>query len=332
MNIDKLISEKGFVDIRVDFKIDLIAEIKKLKKEKNAVILAHYYQESAIQDIADFVGDSLGLSQQAAKTDADIIVFAGVHFMAETAKILSPSKKVLIPDLNAGCSLADSCKADDFAKFKEQYPDHIVISYVNTTAEIKALTDIVCTSSNAVEIVKSLPANQKIIFGPDRNLGNYISRLLNREMIVWDGACMVHEEFSIEKILDLKKQYPEAKILSHPECPRPILMISDYIGSTSQMLQYSITDSSQTYIVATESGILHQMQKSSPHKNFIPAPPNDSTCACNDCKYMRLITLEKLYNTLKYEQPEVVLDNNLMDKARKSIVAMLELSEKLGIK
>jgi quinolinate synthase len=332
MNIDKLISEKGFIDISLDLKIDVISEIKKLKKEKNAVILAHYYQEAAIQDIADFVGDSLGLSQQAAKTDADIIVFAGVHFMAETAKILSPSKKVLIPDLNAGCSLADSCKADDFAKFKEQHPDHIVISYVNTTAEIKALTDIVCTSSNAVEIVKSLPANQKIIFGPDRNLGNYISRLLNRDMVVWDGACMVHEEFSLEKILALKKEYPEAKILSHPECPRPILLISDYIGSTSQMLSFSKNDSAQTYIVATESGILHQMQKSSPQKNFIPAPPNDSTCACNDCKYMRLITLEKLYNTLKYEQPEIIMDKVLMDKARKSIVAMLDLSEKLGIK
>ena len=332
MNIEKLISEKGFVDIRPDFNIDLVAEIKKLKKEKNAVILAHFYQEGEIQDIADFVGDSLGLSQQAASTDADIIVFAGVHFMAETAKILSPSKKVLIPDLNAGCSLADSCKPADFAKFKEQHTDHIVISYVNTTAEIKALTDIVCTSSNAVEIVKSLPANQKIIFGPDRNLGNYISRLLNRDMVVWDGACMVHEEFSLDKMLELKKQHPEAKILSHPECPRPILLISDYIGSTSQMLQFSKTDSAQTYIVATESGILHQMQKSSPQKTFIPAPPNDSTCACNDCKYMRLITLEKLYNTLKYEQPEVIMEKELMDKARKSIVAMLDISEKLGIK
>jgi len=332
MNIEKLISQKGFVDIRPDASIDLVAEIKKLKKEKNAVILAHFYQEGEIQDIADFVGDSLGLSQQAAKTDADIIVFAGVHFMAETAKILSPNKKVLIPDLNAGCSLADSCKPADFAKFKEQHLDHIVISYVNTTAEIKALTDIVCTSSNAVEIVKSFPVNQKIIFGPDRNLGNYISRLLNRDMVVWDGACMVHEEFSLDKMLEIKKQNPEAKILSHPECPRPILLISDYIGSTSQMLQFSKTDSAQAYIVATESGILHQMQKSSPQKMFIPAPPNDSTCACNDCKYMRLITLEKLYNTLKYEQPEVIMETELMDKARKSIVAMLDISEKLGIK
>ena len=332
MNIDKLISKTGFVDIRPDASIDLVAEIKKLKKEKNAVILAHFYQEGEIQDIADFVGDSLGLSQQAAKTDADIIVFAGVHFMAETAKILSPNKKVLIPDLNAGCSLADSCKPADFAKFKEQHLDHIVISYVNTTAEIKALTDIVCTSSNAVEIVKSFPVNQKIIFGPDRNLGNYISRLLNRDMVVWDGACMVHEEFSLDKMLEIKKQNPEAKILSHPECPRPILLISDYIGSTSQMLQFSKTDSAQAYIVATESGILHQMQKSSPQKMFIPAPPNDSTCACNDCKYMRLITLEKLYNTLKYEQPEVIMETELMDKARKSIVAMLDISEKLGIK
>lgn len=332
MNIEKLISEKGFIDIAVDTSLDLVSEIIRLKKEKNAVILAHFYQEGIIQDIADFVGDSLGLSQQAAKTDADIIVFAGVHFMAETAKILSPGKKVLIPDINAGCSLADSCKSEDFKKFKEQHPDHIVISYVNTTAEIKALTDIVCTSSNAVEIVKSLPANQKIIFGPDRNLGNYISKLLNREMVIWDGACMVHEEFSIEKIIELKKQYPEAKILSHPECPRPILVISDYIGSTSQMLTFSKTDSASTYIVATESGILHQMQKASPQKIFIPAPPNDSTCACNDCKYMRLITLEKLYNTLKYEQPEVIMDEILMNDARKSIVAMLNISDKLGIK
>ena len=252
--------------------------------------------------------------------------------MAETAKILSPDKKVLIPDLNAGCSLADSCKPDDFKKFKDEHPDHIVISYVNTTAEIKALTDIVCTSSNAVEIVKSLPREQKIIFDPDRNLGNYISKLLDREMLVWDGACMVHEEFSIDKIIELKKQYPDAKILSHPECPRPILVISDYIGSTSQMLAYSKIDSASTYIVATESGILHQMQKASPEKTFIPAPPNDSTCACNDCKYMRLITLQKMYNTLKYEQPEVKMDETLMNEARKSIVAMLDISEKLGIK
>ncbi len=332
MNIEKLISEKGFIDQEPDASIHLVEEINRLKKEKNAVILAHFYQEGEIQDIADFVGDSLGLSQQAASTNADIILFAGVHFMAETAKILSPDKKVLIPDLNAGCSLADSCKPADFAAFKELHPNHVVISYVNTTAEIKALTDIVCTSSNAVEIVKSLPANQKIIFGPDRNLGNYISKLLNREMVIWDGACMVHEEFSIDKIIELKKQHPEAKILSHPECPRPILMISDYIGSTSQMLQFSKTDTAQTYIVATESGILHQMQKASPDKTFIPAPPNDSTCACNDCKYMRFITLKKIYNTLLYEQPEVILDNDLMNKARKSIVNMLDISEKLGIK
>jgi len=332
MNIQKLISEKGFIDETPDSSLNLVEEIQRLKREKNAVILAHYYQDGQIQDLADFVGDSLGLSQQAASTKADIILFAGVHFMAETAKILSPSKKVLIPDLNAGCSLADSCTYADFKKFKEQHRDHLVISYVNTTAEIKSLTDVVCTSSNAIQIVNSIPKDTKIIFGPDRNLGNYISRLLNREMVIWDGACLVHEEFSLEKILELKKQYPDAKLLSHPECQKPILIVSDYIGSTSQLLDFSKKDVSSTYIVATESGILHQMRKSSPQKTFIPAPPNDSTCACNDCKYMRLITVQKIYNTLKYELPEVQLDKELMDSARKSIVAMLDLSDKLGIK
>ncbi len=323
--------EKGFVDEAVPAGLDLASEIAKLKKEKNAVILAHFYQEGCIQDVADFVGDSLGLAQQAASTDADIIVFAGVHFMAETAKILSPSKKVLIPDLNAGCSLADSCPADAFAALKAQHPDAVVISYVNTTAEIKALTDVVCTSSNAVEIVSSFPLEQKIIFGPDRNLGNYISRLLNRPMIVWDGACTVHEEFSLEKILALKAEFPQAKLLAHPECPKPIVMIADYVGSTSQMLSFSKTDIADTYIVATESGILHQMRKASPAKNFIPAPPNDSTCACNDCAFMRLITMEKMYNTLKYEQPEVLMDEELIAKAKSSIVKMLDISAKLGL-
>lgn len=332
MNIEKLISEKGFIDLIPDSSINLIEQIRKLKKEKNAVILAHFYQEDIIQDLADFVGDSLGLAQQATKTNADIIVFAGVHFMAETAKILSPSKKVLIPDLNARCSLADSCKYQDFKEFKEQHPNHMVISYVNTTAQIKSLTDIVCTSSNAVEIIKNIPNDQKIIFGPDRNLGNYISRLLDREMVIWDGACIVHEEFSLERIIELKKNNPGSKILSHPECQKPILLISDYIGSTSQMLDYSKKDDCQTYIVATESGILHQMRIASPSKTFIPAPSKDSTCACNDCKYMRLITVNKLYNTLKYELPEVKLDNDLMDKARQSIVNMLDLSHKFGIK
>lgn len=323
--------QKGFVDKPVNENIDLASEIKKLKKEKNAIILAHFYQEGEIQDIADYVGDSLGLAQQAASTDADIIVFAGVHFMAETAKILSPQKKVLIPDLNAGCSLADSCPAPDFAKFKSEHPDAVVISYVNTTAEIKALTDVVCTSSNAIEIVDSFPADQKIIFGPDRNLGNYISRKLDREMLVWDGACTVHEEFSLEKILELKKQNPGAKLLTHPECQKPIVVISDYVGSTSQMLNYSKTDDCDTYIVATESGILHQMRKASPDKTFIPAPPNDSTCACNDCEFMRLITMKKMYNTLKYELPEVHMDDKLIQDAKGSIVEMLEISKKLGL-
>jgi len=332
MNIEKLIVENGFINLKPDEKLDLISEIKRLKKEKNAIILAHFYQEDKIQDIADFVGDSLGLAQQAAKTKADIIVFAGVHFMAETAKILCPNKKVLIPDLNAGCSLADSCKYEDFKSFKEKYPNHLVISYINTSAEIKALTDIICTSSNAVEIIKGLPKEQKIIFGPDRNLGNYISQLLNRKMVIWDGSCHVHEEFSLEKILVLKELNPEAKILSHPECKQPILIISDFIGSTSEMLNYTKTDDCKKYIIATESGILHQMRLASPQKTFIPAPPNDSTCACNDCKFMRLITIEKLYNTLKYELPEVILDEKLMNTARNSITKMLEISENLGIK
>lgn len=330
-DIETSVKEKGFVDASIDTSLNLIEEIKKLKQEKNAIILAHYYQEGVIQDLADFVGDSLGLSQQAEITNTDIIVFAGVHFMAETAKILSPSKKVLIPDLNAGCSLAESCPADKFSEFKAQHPDAIVISYVNTTAEIKALTDVVCTSSNAIEIVESFPKDQKIIFGPDRNLGNYIARKLDRDLIVWDGACTVHEEFSLEKIIDLKNQYPEAKLLSHPECQKPIVVISDYVGSTSQMLKYSIEDSADTYIVATESGILHQMRKASPTKTFIPAPPNDSTCACNDCEFMRLITVEKLYNTLKYELPEIVMEQKLIDKAKSSITKMLDISAKLGL-
>jgi len=330
-NVKKSVEDNGFVNAPIDPALNLVEEIKRLKKEKNAIILAHFYQEGIIQDLADYVGDSLGLSQQAENTDADIIVFAGVHFMAETAKILSPDKKVLIPDLNAGCSLADSCPPDEFEKFIEQHPDAVVISYVNTTAEIKALTDVVCTSSNAIQIVESFPKDQKIIFGPDRNLGNYISRTLDREMIVWDGACTVHEEFSLEKILELKKQNPEAKLLSHPECQKPIVLVSDYVGSTSQMLSFSKKDDAQTYIVATESGILHQMRKASPDKTFIPAPPNDSTCACNDCEYMRLITLEKMYNTLKYEEPEVVMDENLIDVAKTSIVNMLEISKKLGL-
>ena len=325
------ILKKGFVDTPVDSSIDLVAEIARLKKEKNAVILAHYYQTGDIQDIADFVGDSLALSQQAAKTDADIIVFAGVHFMAETAKILSPSKKVLIPDMNAGCSLADSCKAEDFAEFLKNYPDHTVISYVNTTADVKALTDIVCTSSNAVQIVQSLPADAKIVFGPDRNLGSYIKNLTGRDMVIWDGACHVHEEFSLERILELKKEHPNAKILAHPECKKPILLVADHVGSTAELLKFSITDDAQEYIVATETGIIHQMHKSNPYKVFIPAPPLDSTCGCNNCSFMKLITLKKLYNTLLYEMPEVVVDEEVSRKAVKSIKAMLDISAKLGL-
>lgn len=331
MIIREDVLKKGFVDAPVDSSLDLVAEISRLKKEKNAVILAHYYQTGDIQDIADFVGDSLALSQQAAKTDADIIVFAGVHFMAETAKILSPSKKVLIPDMNAGCSLANSCKAEDFTEFLKQYPDHTVISYVNTTADVKALTDIVCTSSNAVQIVQNLPVDTKIVFGPDRNLGNYIKNITGRNMVIWDGACHVHEEFSLERILEIKKEHPKAKILAHPECKKQILLVADHIGSTAELLKFSSMDEAEEYIVATETGIIHQMRKSSPAKVFIPAPPLDSTCGCNDCNFMKLITLKKLYNTLLYEQPEVVVDEAVSLKAVKSIKAMLDISSKLGL-
>jgi quinolinate synthase len=325
------IAKTGFIDLELDPSLDLVKEIDRLRKEKNAVILAHFYQEGEIQDIADFVGDSLGLSQQAAATRADIILFAGVHFMAETAKILAPEKKVLIPDINAGCSLAESCPPADFEEFKKLYPDHTVISYVNTTAEIKALTDIICTSTNALEIVQSLPEDEKIIFAPDRNLGNYIRSVTGREMVIWDGACHAHEEFSLERILELKKEHPDAQIIAHPECEKPILIVADHIGSTTSLLNYTIKDEGSTYIVATESGILHQMRKSSPKKNFIPAPPKDSTCACNDCQYMKLISLKKIYNTLKYELPEITLEQDLMDKARGSIVRMLEISERLKL-
>lgn len=321
---------KGFIDIPVDPSLDLVQEIQRLKKEKNAVILAHYYQDAEIQDLADYIGDSLGLSQQAAKTDADVIVFAGVHFMAETAKILSPNKKVLLPDLKAGCSLSDSCPPHLFAKFKEQYPDHLVITYVNCTAELKALSDIVCTSSNAVQIVESLPADQKIIFGPDRNLGDYVKKKTGRDLVLWNGACMVHEIFSREKIENLRAEYPGAKFIAHPECEDHILAEADYIGSTSGMLKYTIEDEANTYIVATESGILHQMQKASPHKTFIPAPPNNA-CACNDCPHMKLNTLEKLYNCMQYDQPEIILPEDVIQRAQKPIERMLEISARLGL-
>lgn len=324
------IEAKGYIDAPIDPSLDLIQEIKRLKEEKNAVILAHYYQEAEIQDIADYIGDSLGLSQEAAKTDADVIVFAGVHFMAETAKILSPSKKVLLPDAKAGCSLSDSCPPHLFAKFKEQYPDHLVITYVNCTAELKALSDIVCTSSNAVEIVESLPKDQKIIFGPDRNLGAYVKKKTGRDLVLWNGACMVHEIFSQDKIDRLRAEHPDAKFIAHPECEDHILASADYVGSTSGMLKFTINDPATTYIVATESGIIHQMQKASPVKTFIPAPPNNA-CACNDCPHMKLNTLEKLYNCLKYESPEITLDDSVIARAQRPIERMLEISAQLGL-
>lgn len=324
------LSTKGFIDAPIDFSLDLFAEINKLKKEKNAVILAHYYQEADIQDIADYIGDSLGLSQQAAKTDADIIVFAGVHFMAETAKILCPDKKVLLPDLRAGCSLADSCPADKFAEFKAKHPDHLVISYINCSAEIKALTDIICTSSNAEKIVESLPKDQKIIFAPDKNLGAYISKKTGRNMVLWDGSCMVHEIFSLEKIVKLKNKHPDAKLIAHPECEANLLEHADYIGSTTALLNYTTKSDTREFIVATETGIIHQMEKNNPGKTFIPAPPNNS-CACNDCPHMKLNTLEKLYNCIKYEQPEIILSDDLITKAKKPILKMLELSAKFGL-
>lgn len=323
--------KKGYVDESIPEGIDLKAEIKKMCQEKNAVILAHYYTDGVLQDIADFVGDSLALAQKAAKTDANLIVMCGVHFMGETCKVLCPDKKVLVPDMNAGCSLADSCPADEFAKFVKQHPDHTVISYVNTTAAVKAVTDVVVTSSNARQIVDSLPKDENIIFGPDKNLGGYINSITGREMVLWNGACHVHERFSVEKILELKEQYPNAKVLVHPECKGPVAKLADVVGSTAALLKYAVTQPENEFIVATESGILHEMQKSCPEKKFIPAPPNDSTCACNECSYMKLNTLEKLYNTLKYEWPEIDVDARVAKKAVKSIHRMLDISEKLGL-
>ena len=324
------LEKKGFLDIDIDPELDLFAEIENLKKEKNAVILAHYYQEPDIQDVADYIGDSLGLAQQAEKTKADMIVFAGVHFMAETAKILNPNKKVLLPDLNAGCSLSDSCPPALFKKFKEQHPDHKVVSYINCSAGIKALSDVICTSSNAKYIVESFPKEQPLIFAPDRNLGAYISKTTGRDMVLWNGACMVHEIFSLEKITKLKVRHPEAKLIAHPECEEPVLRLADYIGSTTGLLKYTQTDDTQSYIVATETGILHQMMKASPHKTFIPAPPNNS-CACNDCPHMKLNTLEKLYLCMKYEQPEILMEESLRQAALKPIKRMLEISKQAGI-
>lgn len=321
----------GFLEMDIDPSIDLFEEINKIKREKNAVILAHYYQDPDIQDIADFVGDSLQLSQEAARTHADMIAFAGVHFMAETAKILSPHKKVVLPDLKAGCSLSDSCPAPLFAKFKEKYPDHIVVSYVNCTAELKAITDICCTSSNAVHIVNSIPKDKGIIFAPDKNLGSYIQKVTGKKMILWDGACMVHEIFSREKITKLKIKHPEAKVIAHPECEEPVLALAEFIGSTSGLLKFVQTDSAPSYIVATESGILHQMQIKCPGKTFIPAPP-ETMCACNECPHMKRNTIEKLYNCMKYELPEIILPDHIISAARKSIERMLEISAAAGLK
>ncbi|HLW09544.1 MAG TPA: quinolinate synthase NadA [Fermentimonas sp.] len=312
-------------------KEEIIKNIEHLKKEKNAIILAHYYQDADIQDIADFVGDSLALAQWAAKTTADIIVLCGVHFMGETAKILSPDKRVFIPDMMAGCSLADSCPADEFEKFINEHPNHTVLSYVNTTAAVKALTDIVVTSTNAKHIVESLPKDEKIIFGPDKNLGDYINKITGRNMLLWDGVCHVHEQFSLIRILDIKKQYPDALILAHPECPKYLLEVADHVGSTSSILKFATTSDNKRFIVATEAGILHQMQKENPHKEFIPAPPEDSTCACNECFYMKMNTLEKLYLCLKNERPEILVDESTRLKAVKPIERMLEISAKHGL-
>ncbi|ATS18510.1 quinolinate synthase NadA [Parathermosynechococcus lividus] len=305
---------------------DLVAAIQALKQELNAVILAHYYQDPAIQDVADYIGDSLGLSRQAAQTTADVIVFAGVHFMAETAKILNPTKLVLLPDLAAGCSLADSCPPDAFAAFKARHPNHLVISYINCTAEIKALSDIICTSSNAVKIVQQLPADQPLIFAPDRNLGRYVMAQTGRQMVLWEGSCIVHETFSERRILELKAQHPTAQVIAHPECEEGVLRHADFIGSTTALLTYTDTHDQDTFIVVTEPGILHQMQRRHPHKTFIPAPPRDQTCNCNECPFMRLNTLEKLYLCMRDRQPQIDLPEDIRRAALQPIQRMLDLS------
>jgi quinolinate synthase len=324
------LDKNGFLDIGLDPTLDLFAGIERLKKEKNAVLLAHYYQEPDIQDVADYIGDSLGLAQQAEKTKADMIVFAGVHFMAETAKILNPSKKVLIPDWKAGCSLSDSCPPALFSKFKEQHPDHVVVSYINCSAGIKALSDVICTSSNAKVVVESFPPEQPIIFAPDKNLGAYINKVTGRKMLLWNGACMVHEIFSTEKITRLKVRHPNAKLIAHPECEDPILRMADFIGSTTGLLKFTKENPSKEFIVATETGILHQMVKASPEKTFIPAPP-DNSCACNDCPHMKRNTLEKLYLCMEYELPEIIMDEELRLAAKKPIDRMLEISKRAGL-
>ena len=323
--------DKGYIDEPIPEGIDLATAIRQMCKEKNAVILAHYYTEGALQDVADFVGDSLALAQKAAATDANIILMCGVHFMAETDKILCPGKRVLIPDLNATCSLAESCPADEFAAFVKAHPDHKVISYVNTSAATKAVTDVVVTSSNARQIVERFPKDQPLIFGPDRNLGSYINSITGRNMLLWNGACHVHERFSVEKLVELKQQHPTAKVLVHPECKGPIVKLADVVGSTAALLKFAINSESDTFLVVTESGILHEMQKQAPGKTFIPVPPDDSTCGCNECNFMRLITLAKVYNTLRYEWPEVYVDPEVAQAAIRPIERMLDISKQLGL-
>jgi len=327
IHIQNSLVEIGFIDEPVSASIKLVDEINRLKKKKNAVILSHYYVDGELQDIADYVGDSLGLAQAAAETKADIIVFVGVHFMAETAKIINPTKKVILPDLKAGCSLADSAPADKFAVFKALYPDHKVITYINATADLKTMSDIVCTSANAKIIVESFPKEQKLIFAPDKNLGNYINSITGREMVLWDGACMVHEKYSVEKIVDLMDEHPDAEFIAHPECEKPVLLLARYIGSTTALLGYVQKSASKKFIVATESGILHQMIKVCPDKIFIPAPSVDSTCGCNDCSYMKLNSLQKLYICLKHELPEIILPDDVIQKAQLPIRRMLEISK-----
>ena len=326
MNVDK-----GYVDEPIDPGLDLRSEILRLKQERGAVIMAHYYQRPEIQQLADHIGDSLALAQLAAKTDAPVIVLCGVHFMGETAKILCPEKTVIVPDLSAGCSLADSCPADEFEAYVKAHPGHTVVSYVNTSAAVKALTDVVVTSSNAKQIVESLPEDEPIIFGPDRNLGNYINSITGRKMLLWDGACHVHEQFSVQKLMDLRREHPEAKVLVHPECPKPIRIVADKVGSTQALLNYAVDNEAQEFIVCTESGILFEMQRRCPNKTFIPAPPDDGKCACNECNYMKLITLEKLYNSLRYMQPTIEVDPVIAQRAVRPIERMLDISRQLGI-
>jgi quinolinate synthase len=325
--IQEMLDNTGHIIEEIDPKLKLTEEIHKLKKEKNAVILSHYYVDGELQDIADFVGDSLQLAQAAARTTADLIVFVGVHFMAETAKIINPTKKVILPDLKAGCSLADSAPTEKFREFKSRYPGYKVISYINCTAELKTMTDVVCTSSNAEKIVNSFPEDEKLIFAPDRNLGNYLNSLTGRNMVLWDGACMVHEKYSVEKIIELMDIHPDAEFIAHPECEKPVLLLARHIGSTSSLLNYVQKSASKKFIVATESGILHQMKKACPDKTFIPAPSNDSTCACSDCSYMKLNSLQKLYICMKHELPDIQLSEQLIEQAKMPIIRMMELSK-----